>query len=186
MTPSDRGPHDTTLDLEAILATLERTPRTFRAMLEGLPEDLLHTTEGGETWSPFDVVGHLVHGERTDWIPRLEIILNEGESRPFDPFDRFAQLEASRGKSIGDLLAELEGLRTSNIERLRARIGAGLDLAAAGTHPDFGRVTAGELLSTWAAHDLGHVAQIARVLAKRFGEDAGPWRAYLPILEDRT
>ncbi|MBT8477355.1 MAG: DinB family protein, partial [Gemmatimonadetes bacterium] len=167
---------------EAILATLERTPSVLRAMLSGLPADLVTATEGGDSWSPFDVLGHLVHGERTDWIPRLHIILTEGEARPFEPFDRFAQYESSRGKTVEDLLDEVERLRAANLEALRRLLEDGIDLEATGMHPELGRVTAGELLATWATHDLGHIAQIARVMARQFGSGTGPWEAYLPIL----
>ena len=171
--------------ISSLIAVLERTPGVLRAMLAGVPDDLIRGTEGGESWSPFDVVGHLIHGERTDWIPRLRIILAEDNSRPFEPFDRFAQFEASRDSSLEDLLDEFHRLRTANLEELRALLGDGIDLDASGTHPELGRVTAGELLATWAVHDLGHIAQAARVMAKQFGEDAGPWRAYLPVLRDR-
>ncbi|MCK5447435.1 MAG: DinB family protein [Gemmatimonadetes bacterium] len=173
------------VDVDAVVATLERTPTALRAMLGGLPADLTHATEGGESWSPFDVLGHLIHGEKTDWIPRLRIILAAGQSQPFEPFDRFAQFEASRGNTVEDLLGEFEAHRTANLETLRGMLVPGIDLDAEGTHPELGRVTAGELLATWATHDLGHVAQVARVMAKHFGRDAGPWRAYLPILGDR-
>lgn len=173
-------------DLDSIQATLQRTPAALRGILSDLPDELVHATEGGESWSPFDIVGHLIHGERTDWIARLRRILTEGEARSFDPFDRFAQFEASRGKTIGDLLDEFEGLRALNLRTLRELLADGIDLEAIGRHPNLGRVTAGELLATWATHDLGHIAQIARIMAKRLGEDAGPWRAYLPILGDRS
>ena len=169
-----------------VLATLERTPAALRAMLAGLPAELVHATEGGESWSPFDVVGHLIAGDKIDWIPRLRNILTEGDARRFEPFDRFAQFEASRGKTIDDLLDEFEGVRRANLETLRGFLDEGIDLEATGTHPELGRVNAGELLSTWATHDLGHIAQVARVMAKHFGKDAGPWAAYLPILRDRT
>lgn len=169
-------------DLVGIAAVLERTPSVLRGMLEGLPETTVHANEGGESWSPFGVVGHLVHGEKTDWIPRLRIILTEGEDRPFDPFDRFAQFETSQGKSIDELLDEFEELRAANLETLAGLLAGGIDLYAPGTHPELGRVTAGELLSTWATHDLGHIAQVARVLAKGFGSAVGPWKSYLPVL----
>ena len=172
-------------DIQSLVAVLERTPGVLRALLAGVPDELVHATEGGESWSPFDVVGHLIHGERTDWIPRLQIILAESSGRSFEPFDRFAQFEASDGKTLEDLLGEFERLRAANLETLRKLLDAGIDLDAAGTHPELGRVTAGELLATWGTHDLGHIAQVARVMAKRFGENAGPWRAYLPVLGDR-
>ena len=171
--------------IESLIAVLERTPGVLRAALTGVPDDLVRGTEGGESWSPFDVVGHLIHGERTDWIPRLRIILSADDPRPFDPFDRFAQFDASREKSLKDLLEEFEARRNANLETLRALLDAGIDLEAVGTHPELGRVTAGELLATWAVHDLGHIAQVSRVLAKQFGENTGPWRAYLPVLGDR-
>lgn len=171
--------------ISSIIAVLERTPGVLRATLSGIPDDLLRGTEGGESWSPFDVVGHLIHGERTDWIPRLRIILAESDSRPFEPFDRFAQFEASGSKTPDELLDEFEALRYANLEILRALLETGIDLDATGTHPELGRVTAGQLLATWAVHDLGHIAQVARVMAKQFGVDTGPWRAYLPVLGDR-
>jgi hypothetical protein len=173
------------VDADAAVATLERTPTLLRAMLAGLPPELVHATEGGESWSPFDIVGHLIHGERTDWIPRLQIILAEGRAE-FERFDRFAQFEASQGNSIEGLLEEFETIRAANLDTLRELLVEGIDLEAEGTHPDLGRVTTGELLATWATHDLGHVAQVARVMAKHFGKDAGPWAAYLPILRDRS
>ena len=173
-------------DCDAVLATLERTPAALRVVLAGLPAELVHATEGGESWSPFDILGHLIHGEKTDWIPRLQIILAEAQSRPFEPFDRFAQFEASQGNTVEDLLCEFEALRLANLDTLRGMLVEGIDLDAEGTHPEFGRVTAGELLATWATHDLGHIAQVALVMAKHFGKDAGPWRAYLPILRDRS
>ncbi len=172
-------------DVVGALAVLERTPGALRAMLEGVPAELLSVTEGGDSWSPFDVVGHLVIGDQIDWIPRLQQILTEGDARRFEPFDRFAQFEASRGKTIGDLLDEFEDLRRANLETLRSLLDEGVDMSAPGMHPELGPVTAGELLSTWATHDLGHIAQIARVMAKHFGKDAGPWAAYLPVLRDR-
>ena len=173
------------VDVDAVLVTLERTPSALRAMLTGLPAELVHVTEGGESWSPFDIVGHLIHGERTDWIPRLQIILTEGRAE-FERFDRFAQFEASQGSSVEGLLDEFETLRAANLDTLREMLAEGIDVDAEGTHPELGLVTTGELLSTWATHDLGHIAQAARVMAKHFGKDAGPWAAYLPILRDRS
>lgn len=173
-------------DLGSVVSVLERTPAVLHAMLAGLPSEAVTTTEGGDSWSPFDVVGHLIHGERTDWIPRLRIILEAGELHTFDPFDRFAQLEANRGRSMSALLDEFSDLRKDNLQTLAGFLAEGFDLFATGMHPELGRVTAGELLSTWATHDLGHQAQIARVLAKRFGPTTGPWRQYLSVLSDRT
>jgi len=173
-------------DLVGVIDVLERTPAALHSMLSGLPDEAVRATEGEDSWSPFDVVGHLIHGERTDWIPRLRVIIESGELHTFDPFDRLAQLEANTGESLDDLLAEFSALRRSNLESLAGLLAGGLDLLATGMHPELGRVTAGELLSTWATHDLGHLAQISRVLAKRLGPATGPWRAYLPILTDRA
>ncbi len=172
------------LDLPTATALLGRTPRSLDALLRGLPEAWIRADEGPDTWSAFDVVGHLIHGERTDWIPRLRIVLEEGEARAFDPFDRFAQLRENRGKSLDALLDTFATLRAGS---LRALEGFSLDdvlLARRGMHPELGAVTARQLLSTWVVHDLGHLRQIARVLAKPWGGAVGPWRAYLSILGD--
>jgi DinB family protein len=167
---------------ENAVPVLRRTPAVLRAMLWDLPEPWIGGTEGPETWSPFDVVGHLIHGERTDWIPRLEIILTEGPTRPFTPFDRFAQFEASRGRSLHELLDTFSDLRAANLIRLDAYHLTQKDLDRRGTHPELGSVTLGELLATWVAHDLSHVAQIARVMGKQYVSAVGPWLAYLPML----
>lgn len=161
---------------------LERTPATLRAMLAGLPAAWTDATEGGETWSPYIVVGHLIHGERTDWVPRAEIILAQGDDRRFTPYDRFAQFEESQGKSLADLLDELARLRASNLETLRSWDLTDITLALEGVHPEFGAVTLRQLLSTWVAHDLGHIAQVARVMARQYRDEVGPWRAYLSIM----
>ena len=164
-------------------AVLERTPRTLRAMLSGLPSAWIDATEGPETWSPYVIVGHLIHGERTDWIPRAQVILAQGSDRRFTPYDRFAQFRESKGKTLGELLDELEVLRTANLVTLAGWRLTTEQLALEGLHPDFGEVTLGQLLATWVAHDLGHVAQIARVMAKQYREAIGPWRAYLPVMD---
>ena len=164
-------------------AVLERTPRTLRAMLSGLPSAWIDATEGPETWSPYVIVGHLIHGERTDWIPRAQVILAQGSDRRFTPYDRFAQFRESRGKTLGELLDELEVLRTANLVTLAGWRLTTEQLALEGQHPDFGAVTLRQLLATWVAHDLGHVAQIARVMAKQYREAIGPWRAYLPVMD---
>jgi hypothetical protein len=161
---------------------LERTPAVLRAMLAGLPEPWIVATEGEGTWSPFDVVGHLIHGERTDWIPRAELILRDGESVAFPPFDRFAMFEASRGHTLADLLDTFAELRAGNIVRLRRVVASPADLDRRGHHPELGPVTLGQHLSTWVAHDLSHIAQIARVMARRYTAAVGPWRAYLQLL----
>jgi hypothetical protein len=170
-------------DLTTGIAVLERTPQTLRAMLAGLPSTWTEATEGPETWSPYDIVGHLIHGERTDWIPRAQIILAQGAHRRFTPFDRFAQFRESQGKSLADLLDEFARLRAENLVTLAGWHVTEAQLALVGEHPAFGPVTLRQLLATWVAHDLGHVAQTARVMAKQYREAIGPWRAYLPIMD---
>ena len=170
-------------DLQAGVAVLERTPVTLREMLAGLPSQWIEADEGPETWSPYVVVGHLVHGERADWIPRARIILEQGASRRFEPFDRFAQFHESRGKPLAKLLDEFSDLRRQNLETLRGWRLTETQLALEGAHPELGAVTLRQLLATWVAHDLGHVAQIARVMAKQYRDAIGPWRAYLTIMD---
>jgi hypothetical protein len=170
-------------DLEEAIGILQRTPSAFRALLGGWPEWWTRTNEGPETFSAFDNLGHLVHGERTDWIPRARMILEHGRTRTFEPFDRFAQFHESAGKSVGELLDELERLRKENLRLLRSWELTERELALEGEHPAFGRVTLAQLLATWVVHDLGHLAQTSRVLAKQYRDDVGPWRAYLPILD---
>jgi hypothetical protein len=161
---------------------LRRTPETLNALLRDIPDEWAFSNEGPDSWSPFDVLGHLIHGEETDWIPRARLIFEHGEARPFEPFDRFAMFERSRGKSLAELLATFERLRAESLKELD---GMGLTpetLRRRGLHPELGVVTLGQLLSTWVVHDLGHVAQVVRVMAKQYGEAVGPWRAYLSIL----
>ena len=173
-------------DLDKATAVLARTPATLRTLLKDLPRDWVETNEGADTWSPYDVIGHLIHGERADWITRAKIILEHGESRPFDPFDRFAQFEESKGESLGELLDEFAALRERNLGALREmKIGAG-DFEKTGKHPALGRVTLKELLATWVTHDLDHVAQVARTMAKQYASEVGPWQAYISILHDRN
>ena len=169
--------------VEAV-AILERTPAAIRALLDGVPDTWARATEGEGTWSPYDVVGHLVHGERTDWILRARQILS-GESRPFSPFDRMAQFTESEGRSLEELLATFTDLRHRNIAELLAMNLDESDLVRTGQHPDFGEVTLEQLLATWVVHDLDHVAQITRTMAKVYTAAVGPWRAYLSILRDR-
>ena len=169
-------------DLPAGIAVLERTPSTIRAMLSGLPREWTDATEGPDTWSPYIIVGHLIQGERSDWIPRVRIILEQGDDRRFTPFDREAQLRAAP-KPLGELLDEFERLRAESLAALAGwKIGAA-ELSLQGIHPAFGDVTLRQLLATWVTHDLGHIAQIARVMAKQYREAIGPWRAYLPIVD---
>ena len=172
-------------DLAMALPVLERTPRVLRELLDGLPQEWIQATEGPDTWSPFDVVGHLIHGERTDWLPRTEIIVREGESRPFPPFDRVAMFEASRGRSLAELLTTFAELRAANLERLRALALREEDLRRRGRHPELGSVTLDQHLATWVAHDLSHIGQIVRVMGRQYAEAVGPWRAYLPMLSAR-
>ncbi len=169
-------------DLPEGMAVLERTPVALRALLAGLPEGWVTGTEGAETWSPYDVVGHLIHGERTDWIARAEIIMAQGENRTFTPFDRFAQFKESQGKSLEDLLEEFAELRAHNLALVWSWQLTDVQLELEGEHPSLGTVTLRNLLATWVAHDLSHVGQIARVMAKQYREEVGPWREYLPII----
>lgn len=172
-----------TFDLHLGVAVLERTPATFRALLAGLPEAWTASNEGPATFSPFDNVGHLIHGERTDWIPRAGIILAQGATRRFDPYDRFAQVRESAGKTLAQLLDEFAGLRARNLDTLRGWNITEAHLALEGEHPELGLVTLRQLLATWVAHDLGHLAQTSRVMAKQYRDAVGPWRAYLPVLD---
>ena len=168
--------------LEESISVLERTPAALDAMLRDLPDAWTLADEGPGTWSPYVVVGHLIHGELSDWMPRLDTILQNGENRPFDRFDREAQFRDSDGKRLATLLDEFAGLRRDNLARLRM-----LDLQAAqlelkGTHPDLGPVTVRQLLATWTAHDLGHIVQVSRVMAKRYKQEVGPWAEYLSVM----
>lgn len=173
-------------DLEQAIAILSRTPSTLKSLLRGLAADWTMGNEGPDTWSPFDIIGHLIHGEETDWIPRARIILEHGESRAFEPFDRFAQFEKSKGKSLEELLDKFESLRNRNLAALEQMNIRPDQLARRGTHPELGIVTLGELLATWAAHDLSHIAQAVRVMCKQYSEAVGPWKPYLPILESKS
>ena len=170
-------------DLPTGIAVLERTPSTLRAMLSGLPTAWINATEGPDTWSPYDILGHLIHGERTDWIPRAQIILEPGTLRRFTPFDRFAQFRESQGKSLAQLLDEFAHHRAESLATLSGWQLTDAQLALEGEHPELGAVTLRQLLATWVGHDLGHIAQTARVMAKQYREAVGPWRAYLPIMD---
>jgi hypothetical protein len=171
--------------LDEAMATLSRTPAALKALLEGLPRNWTETNEGPDTWSPYDVIGHLIHGEQTDWIQRAKIILEQGEARPFDRFDRFAQFEESKGKAIEQLLDEFAALRARNLATLREMNIRAEDFGRTGQHPGLGKVTLGQLLATWVTHDLDHVAQIARVMAKQYTAAIGPWQEYISIIHDR-
>jgi uncharacterized damage-inducible protein DinB len=154
----------------------------LRSWLTDLAESWTTSNEGPDTWSPYDIVGHLIHGERTDWIPRIELLLQHGENRPFTPFDRFAQFRESRGKSLHDLLDTFAELRESNVERLVSLQLTSKDLQRRGRHPELGPVTLGQLIATWVVHDLNHIGQVARVMSRQYQVDVGPWIEYLPIL----
>ncbi|HEY6507194.1 MAG TPA: DinB family protein [Vicinamibacterales bacterium] len=168
--------------LDDALPVLRQTPGTLRSLLSDLPPTWTDATEGPGTWSPFDVVGHLIHGERTDWVPRIEHILQHGDTVPLPSFDREAMFSASTGLSLSDLLDTFERLRGESLTRLNALQLTDADLAKHGRHPEFGVVTMGQHLATWVAHDLGHVGQVVRVMARQYADAVGPWRAYLSIL----
>ena len=168
--------------VEKSIEILERTPEVLETMLQNVSADWTENNEGGETWSVFDVLGHLVHGEKTDWIARMEIILSDAPDKKFAPFDRFAQFEESRGKTLCELLEEFKGLRKKNVDVLRSKKLTIENLEQKGVHPAFGEVTLKQLLATWTVHDLDHISQISRVMAKQYKEAVGPWTQYLKIL----
>lgn len=172
-------------ELDECVRALARTPSALAALLADLPAPAARANEGPETWSAYDVVGHLIHAERTDWIPRVRRILDHGETLAFEPFDRFAQQRESAERPLRELVATFARERETSLATLAELAVTHADLERRGRHPVFGTVTLRELLATWVVHDLGHVAQIARVLAKRHTADVGPWRAYLPVLAER-
>lgn len=169
-------------NLENTIALLARTPATLNVLLRDLPDAWTSGNEGGNTFSAFDVVGHLVHGERTDWMPRARRILEFGESRAFDPYDRFAQERESAGKSLPQLLDEFADLRAKNLNELRALGLTEQKLQLRGKHPRLGSVTLANLLATWAAHDMTHLHQVSRVLAHQYRDAVGPWTVFLGVL----
>lgn len=168
--------------LDDVLAILERTPLTLRTLLGGLPDARLRYKTSPDGWSPYDVIGHLIQGEEADWIPRLRVILDEGGSRPFDPFDRFAQFQRFGSQPMEELLDAFAQRREQNLATLRGLALTPEQMALPGIHPALGSVTLGHLLATWAVHDLNHLGQIAEGLAKPYQEAVGPWQAYLDIL----
>jgi hypothetical protein len=174
---------DVTMD--SVTRMLARTPPMLTAWLRDLPEPWMQANEGPDTFTPWDVLGHLLQGEQTDWIPRAQRILEHGTGRPFDPFERRAHRTRFSHQSGNQLLDEFTRLRAENLETLRAWRLDDERLARRGLHPELGDVTLRELLATWVVHDLGHIAQIARVMAKQLREEVGPWEAYLPVLHDR-
>ena len=169
--------------LDDTVAVLERTPAVLRALLHGLPDRWTAPNEGPETWSPDDVVGHLIHGERTDWIPRARIMLAQGASVRFEPFDRFAQLADPQPRPLGELLETFASLREANLSTLRGWGLTAEQLTLRGEHPELGAVTLRQHLATWAVHDLTHLAQIGRTMAKQYRDAVGPWRAYFRALD---
>ena len=170
------------LTIDDALAVLERTPQVLRAWLDGLPDAWLTASEGEGTFSPLDVLGHLIDGEDHDWIPRVRIVLKHGAARAFEPFDRFAFRERHARLDVQARLDLLARRRAESLAALRALELTPEDLARPGLHPELGAVTLGELLATWVVHDLGHLAQVARVMSKAYGAEVGPWAAYLPVL----
>jgi hypothetical protein len=170
-------------DLRETIALLGRTPAALDSLLRDLPETWTHRDEGENTWSVFDVVGHLIHGEHTDWMPRARMVLQFGETRTFEPFDRQGHVRESAGKSLGQLLDEFARLRAKNLDELRALNLQPKDLELRGRHPFFGVVTLSELLATWAAHDLTHLHQISRIMAHQYQEAVGPWTAFLGVMQ---
>ena len=170
--------------LDLSMDVLRRSPATLDALLRGVDQFWARGTEGPDTFSPFDVVGHLIDGEETDWIPRARIILTRGPDRRFEPYDRFRHRKRNAGRALESLLAEFAKLRTANLELLGSWKLTDAELELQGEHPAFGQVTLRQLLATWVAHDLGHLAQIARVMAKQYRSDVGPWVPYMPVLTD--
>lgn len=170
-------------DLEKAMDILERTPSVLRIWLEDLDEQWTGENEGEGSWSAFDILGHLIHGEETDWMVRVQHILDGKENQAFETFDRFAQFEKSKGKSLGDLLDTFEKLRRDNLTLLKELALQPGQMELQGIHPELGKVTLGQLLATWVVHDLGHIAQIARVMAHQYRGNVGPWTEYLSILK---
>jgi len=169
--------------LSESLALLSRTPAVLDALLRDLPEAWTTATEGPDTWSPYDVMGHLIHGDKADWMERLVIILEHGPAKPFAPFDREAQFHRGEQPSLESLLGEFSVLRSENLTRLRALQLTEAHLERQGTHPAFGLVTARQLLATWTAHDMAHLLQFSRVMAKRYKSEVGPWAQYLSVMK---
>ncbi len=169
--------------IEKAVGILSQTPATVKSLLGNLSDDWIENATDSESWSAFDIVGHLIHGEETDWIPRAEIILAQGENPTFEPFDRFAQLEKSKGKTLNELIEIFTALRTKNLAILREMNLTEVKLKLKGIHPELGEVTLEQLLATWTVHDLNHIKQIATVLARKYAENVGVWKQYLSILQ---
>ena len=171
-------------DLDLSIEVLRRSPSTLRALLDGLDEPWIRGTEGPETFSPFDVLGHLIDGEETDWIPRASIILAKGPDLRFEPYDRFRHRARNAGRTLVSLLDEFAQLRAANLELVRSWKVSARQLDLTGEHPSLGRVSLRQLLAAWVVHDLGHLAQVARVMAKQYRAEVGPWVPFLPVLTD--
>jgi hypothetical protein len=169
-------------DINKTIEVLERTPEVLEKMLSGLSYEWLMQNEGPDTWSPFYVIGHLIHGEKTDWVPRMKIILSNAPDKRFVPFDRLGYANDDKKKPIEELLKEFKELRRTNLDILKAEKLTSANLGKTGIHPEFGKVTLAQLLATWATHDLGHTVQIARVMAKQYKDAVGPWAAYLSVM----
>ncbi len=169
-------------DVEKAISILERTPLVLKTLLKGLDTDWTHTNEGEDTWSPYDVIGHLIHGENTDWIPRTHIIMSNQTNKTFEPYDRFAQFTNNKGESLTTLLNTFTELREKNIRVLRNFEINSKDLEKKGIHPELGEVTLENLLAAWVVHDLGHITQVSRTMAKQYKNEVGPWPQYLAVL----
>lgn len=169
--------------IEQAVEILAQTPATVKSLLGNLSDDWTETASNSESWSPFDIVGHLIHGEETDWIPRAEIILAQGDNPVFEPFDRFAQFEKSKGKTLNELIETFAALRAKNLVILREMNLTEEKLQLKGIHPELGEVTLEQLLATWAVHDLNHIKQIVTTLAQKYDENVGVWKQYLSILQ---
>ena len=167
--------------LDEAIPVLERTPAVLSTLLDELPERWTRVDEGPETWSPREVIAHLIHGERTDWIPRARIIIQQGRYRRFDPFNRFAELKSDR--PLTELLREFDQLRAGNVATLRGWNLKEKDMELTGEHPEFGNVTMRQLLATWVVHDLSHIAQITRTMTRSYTAAVGPWAAYFRVLQ---
>lgn len=172
-----------TFDINKSIEILSKTPKVLSSLLSGLSEEWIMNNEGKDTWSPYDVVGHLIHGEKTDWMVRARIILSKSENKSFEPFDRFAQMNETSNRTIEEFVKEFEMLRENNLAELQLLHLEEEDLYKIGEHPELGASTLKELLSTWVVHDLGHIAQISRVMAKQYKTEVGPWKQYLTILK---
>jgi len=170
-------------ELKQATEILSQTPFTLQRMLEALSDNWTQTSSDRESWGVYDVIGHLIHGEETDWIPRAEIMLAQGENRTFVPFDRVAQFEGAKDRSLADLLTEFAYLRNTNLERLTRMELSEEHLSLKGMHPKLGEVSMAQLLATWVVHDLNHIAQVSKILAKKYDVEVGPWREYLSILK---